>query len=109
MSDGWREVTVTFQLSAEDQIVIERYLSEVNELIRSGDRILTRQKPEGIRTAVAMTGLWTDQDAICALLATAIERERGIQKWIEMRRDGIANLPPWLRTLVNESLETPTR
>lgn len=105
MGGEWREVTLRFQLGPEDQIVIARYLAEINDLIASGDRILTAVGPGGMRSAVAMVGRWTEEDALSSLLAVAIERERGIQRWVEMRRDGLTNAPAWLREAVMDAMK----
>ena len=89
-----RTIQIAITFSAEEQAVLERYLAEINGVVRSSNAVVRELK------MTLITEEWTEEQAIRSLLGAAIERERRIQMLQDNRDD-----PPWISILVYEAMQ----
>lgn len=91
-----RTIQVEIHLSESMQIVLQRYLTECNVIVRDTNAELLRHgmisRPEREITEV---------EALQMLCNISLDRERKIQELVDSRSSDL----PWISTLVRETIE----
>lgn len=88
-----RTLTITVNLSNEQEAVLRRFHAEINELFESSNKLMAK-------LGMKATDAPSEEEALQMLLSAGLETESKLQRL----KDG-ANDPDWLRAVVSDAMK----